>query len=269
MQKAPLVSVVTVVYNGVKYIEQTIQSVLGQTYPHIEYIIIDGGSTDGTQEIIKKYESRISFWISEKDRGISDGFNKGITRASGEVVGLINADDWYEPHTVEKVVQQLLAGDIFYGDLRLFRHEEAEFIVKGDHHILSKMMSVNHPTVFVKKEVYDRLGLFDESFSTAMDYELMVRFAANNCRFVYIPAVLANMRWDGTSDKYWMRGCRETLQVKNRYYPKNKTLNYLYYLRHLAGIAIPRYMEKMKLQFIVKAYRKRFALQKKIYEGGD
>ena len=203
----------------------------------------------------------------EKDRGISDGFNKGIRRATGEIIGLINADDWYEAHTVEKVVEQSSKGEIFYGDLRLFRNEQPEFIVQGDHKILGKMMSVNHPTVFVKKEVYDRLGLFNEQYSTAMDYELMVRFASNKCRFVYLPEVLANMRWDGTSDKYWARGCRETPQVKNCYYPQNKVINYLYYLRHLAGIAIPRFMEKMKLQFIIKAWRKRFALQKKIYEG--
>jgi len=103
-KKLPVVSIITIVYNGVRHIEDTIKSVITQTYPNIEYIIIDGNSTDGTQEVIKRYEHKIARWISEKDRGISDAFNKGIAMASGALIGMINADDWYEPDAIASVV---------------------------------------------------------------------------------------------------------------------------------------------------------------------
>src|SRR5690242_19312818 len=93
----PLVSIITIVYNGETYLEQAINSVLQQSYPHIEYIVIDGGSTDKSVSIIKKYESNIQYWISGRDNGIADAFNKGLAKAKGNVIGFINADDWYEP----------------------------------------------------------------------------------------------------------------------------------------------------------------------------
>lgn len=99
--KAPLISIITVVYNGEKYLEQTIQSVINQTYKNIEYIVIDGGSTDGTLDIIKKYEEHISYWVSESDKGLYDAMNKGIGVAKGELIGMINSDDWYELEAVE------------------------------------------------------------------------------------------------------------------------------------------------------------------------
>src|ERR1044072_3693479 len=112
----PTVSIITVVFNAEKHLEQTINSVLAQTFTDIEYIIIDGGSTDGSVGIIKKYEGQLSYWISEKDKGIADAFNKGITRATGEIIGLINADDWYEPDTVRLVVEHMQDADIVFGD---------------------------------------------------------------------------------------------------------------------------------------------------------
>ena len=103
-KRKPLVSIVTIVYNGEKHLEQTIQSVLNQTYSNIEYIIIDGGSKDNTINIIEKYSDRLAYWISEKDNGISDAFNKGIAKSTGEIVGLINADDWYDFDAIKHVV---------------------------------------------------------------------------------------------------------------------------------------------------------------------
>src|SRR5258705_5340519 len=104
MEYTPLVSIITIVYNGEKYIEDSIRSVINQSYKNIEYIIIDGGSSDNTVSIIKKYEKQIAFWISEKDKGISDAFNKGIAKATGEIIGILNSDDWYERDTVAKAV---------------------------------------------------------------------------------------------------------------------------------------------------------------------
>jgi len=196
MEYLPLVSIITVVYNGEKKIEQAIQSVLGQSYKNIEYIIIDGGSKDGTMEIVKKYQDQLR-WISEKDEGISDAFNKGIKIASGEIIGIINADDWYENDAIEHVVKNFQGNDVIYGDMRMWGNEKIEFVVKGNHEILKDEMTVNHPTVFIAKACYDKFGLFDKSYRCAMDYDLLLRLKVNNCRFKYVPKILANMSLAG------------------------------------------------------------------------
>ena len=113
------VSIITVVFNGIRTIEQTIKSVLNQSYKNIEYIIIDGGSTDGTLDIIRKYENYLSYIISEPDHGIYDAMNKGIQKSTGDIVGIINSDDWYEVNTVSQVVERFesFAVDLVYGDI--------------------------------------------------------------------------------------------------------------------------------------------------------
>ena len=128
----PVISIITIVFNGEKYLDQTIRSVLDQNYPSVQYIIIDGGSTDNSINIIKKYEKDLYFWISEKDNGISDAFNKGIARATGDIIGIINADDWYEPKTFERVAQQMDDADICFGDVQFWKNGEKEFIQKGN-----------------------------------------------------------------------------------------------------------------------------------------
>lgn len=266
IENMPLVSVITVVYNGEKYIEDVIRSVLNQTYNNIEYIIIDGGSSDNTISIIKRYEHQISFWVSETDKGISDAFNKGITKATGEIIGIINSDDWYEKDAVEKVVANSNNADVIYGDMQLWKNNKKDFIVRGDHHFLTREMTVNHPTVFVRKECYNRLGLFDIQYKLAMDYDLMLRFAVNKCRFRYVPEVLSNMRWEGVSDINWLTGCRETLQIKNKYLPKRKILNYLYFCKHVFAITLSKLIRKTRTEFLIKTYRSRYAKVKKIYD---
>ncbi|HJS55817.1 MAG TPA: glycosyltransferase family 2 protein [Chitinophagaceae bacterium] len=266
MEHLPLVSIITVVYNGEKYIEDVIRNVLKQSYNNIEYIIIDGGSTDNTVSIIKKYEKQISAWISEKDKGISDAFNKGIMRSNGEIIGIINSDDWYEDNAVEQVVKNIENADIVYGDMQLWKEKEKDFLVKGDHHFLTREMTVNHPTVFVRKESYSRLGLFDTRYELAMDYDLMLRFMVNKARFKYIPVVLANMRWEGLSDTKWLKGCRETLSIKNKYLSKRKLLNYLYFYKHVFAIAISKLLRRTRTDFLIKSYRSKYAKVKKIYE---
>ena len=262
----PLVSIITIVYNGEKNIEKTIKSVINQTYPNVEYIIIDGGSTDNTINIINKYRHEIDLIISETDNGISDAFNKGLRRVSGEIIGIINADDWYDKDTIEKVVRNIKDVDIVYGDLRLWKKDKIDFVLKGDHKHLEQEMTINHPTVFVRKKWYDQFGFFDEAYKCAMDYDIMLRFKVNNCLFGYIPEVLANMRWGGFSDKKWMQGCRETLIIKNKYLPHNKLRNRLYFYKHFMGIALPRLLIKLRFNFLIKVYRTRFAKLKKIYK---
>ena len=159
----PLVSIITIVYNDEKHLEQTIQSVLNQTYPHTEYIIIDGGSTDNTVSIIKKYSDRLAYWISERDGGISDAFNKGISKVSGEIVGIINADDWYETDAVENVVLSIKNYDVAYGNMMYWKNGERDMVVHGRHDYLKHEMTLNHPTVFVKKYCYEQYGVFNNN----------------------------------------------------------------------------------------------------------
>ena len=265
MDNKPLVSIITIAYNAGPFIEKTIQSVLSQTYSPIEYIIIDGGSTDNTVDIIKRYADRIAYWRSEKDNGISEAFNKGLSKATGDIIGIINADDWYQNDAVERAVNDLGNADIVYGDLQIWRREKKDFIQKADHSLLPREMTVNHPTVFIKKSCYEKFGNFSEEFKCAMDYDLMLRLYTGNCRFKYIPFVLSNMRLEGLSDYNWLMGCRETLAIKNKYLTTQRIKNYVYYCKHVLAIAMPRALRKMGLSPAVKLYRSRFSQLKKVY----
>jgi glycosyltransferase involved in cell wall biosynthesis len=262
----PLVSIVTIVYNGEQYLEQTIQSVLQQTYPHIEYIVIDGGSKDNSVDIIKKYQSRIAYWVSEKDEGVSDAFNKGIGKAKGEIIGLINADDWYEPYTVEKVVHAMEQADVAFGDLRYYKNGEKDMVVIGSHDFLPNEMSVNHPTVFVKSSCYKKYGMFMPDYKYAMDYDLMLRLKIKGCRFIHIPEVLANMRWEGLSDQQWHKACKEVLSIKNKYLPNKAFLNKLYFHKQVASIKLSRFLHRIHLTKTVRFYRQWLSPVRKRYD---
>jgi glycosyltransferase involved in cell wall biosynthesis len=210
----PLVSIVTVVYNGEKHIEDTIRSVLQQTYNPIEYIIIDGGSRDNTLSIIEKYGDKIDYWISEPDRGISDGFNKGLQACRGEITGIINADDWYEPDAVEKIVKAIGDNDIAYGKIVYWRNNKIDKVSPANHTLLPREMSLNHMGVFVRKRAYEKWGFFDITLKYAMDYDLLLRFFLNGAKYVHVDAIIAHMRWGGLSDKGWMGAVKEVHQIK-------------------------------------------------------
>ncbi len=186
-ENKPLISIVTVVYNGEKYLEETILSVINQTYDNVEYIIIDGGSTDKTLEIIKKYEDKIDYWISEKDKGIYDAMNKGVTLCVGEIIGIVNADDFIYLETLENVKDALLKDTMFtYGDLDL-AYDNGEIFGKayslGLENIKYKIfrhMPFLHPTMFIKKEVYKKIGLYDTSYKLSADYDFILRLIEGN-----------------------------------------------------------------------------------------
>jgi len=201
-----LVSIITIVFNGADYIEDTIKSVISQDYPFIEYIIVDGGSTDGTVEIIKKYRDKIAKWVSEPDNGISDAMNKGIKMASGFVIGMIHAGDYYEPGAVSSVVRAFHdspdAG-VVHGDMFLAHPGRTSAVACNPFRDLAregwKEMPVLHPTVFVKKSVYESCGLFDTAYSIAMDYDLILRFLRSGILFKYLQKNLATMTTGGVS----------------------------------------------------------------------
>ncbi|WP_353720586.1 glycosyltransferase family 2 protein [Dyadobacter sp. 676] len=204
------VSILTVVYNGAATIRHCIDSVLGQDYAEVEYIVVDGNSSDGTQEIVRSYGDKIAHFLSEPDAGIYDAMNKGIQLATGDVIGILNADDFYAyPSVISDVAEVLASGDFdaSYGDLEYIDANDATIVrrkwVSGAYKagaFLNGWMPP-HPTFFVRKEVYNAHGNFRLDLGSAADYELMLRFVhREKIRLAYVPKVLVKMRAGGVSN---------------------------------------------------------------------
>lgn len=221
----PILSIITVVFNGEKYLEQTINSVIAQNIPDLEYIIIDGGSTDGTIDIINKYSDYISYWISEPDSGIYEAINKGIKACSGKYVGIINSDDWYEPDVFSAVLETLKSDqyDIVCGLLRLWEDNKVMGIQGNTSDFLIHGM-ISHPTCFVKQAVYKEIGLFDGNYKIAGDYDFMLRCLRANLVFNFQEYIIANFRLSGISNQNANLRIKEfsNIQLKNNLISKNK-----------------------------------------------
>lgn len=215
----PLISIITPCYNSISTISQTIESVLNQSYSNIEYIIVDGQSTDGTLDIIKKYlpisQNRIRY-VSEADDGIYDAMNKGISMANGELIGIINSDDWYEQDAIKIVVDAyILHGPaVYHGMLRIFQNDEESSVVITNHHFLANRM-IQHPTCIVPKLYYSQYGLFNKYYMYAADYEFMIRLQKSGARFIPLYKILANFREGGASENVKSR--LEALDIKKKY----------------------------------------------------
>ena len=217
-----LVSIITVTYNAQALLRPTIESVLAQTYPRIEYIVVDGGSTDGTLDIIRAYEGRLAKVVSEPDRGIYDAMNKGIRMASGSLIGMINASDLYEPDAVERMVQACRShpdAGILHGDIKMYNSDGSFFKRKKpqiDPEQLKRGMVVYHPTCFVTAETYKACGLYDPDFKIAGDYEFMLRCLRMGVRFHYVDAVISHFRKGGLSDVAQDNTQRESCEALHR-----------------------------------------------------
>jgi len=205
------ISIITAVYNAKDTIADAIESVLLQSYGEIEYIIIDGGSNDGTIDIIKSYGDKIHKFVSKKDNGIYDALNKGIALASGDVIGFLHSDDVYnDTRTIERIAREFSKAqniDGVYGDLLYVQKHNTNNIVR---YWKSKLFSPSllkagwmppHPTLFLKKEVYDKYKSFDLSFKIASDYDFMLRVLSGGANVVYIDDILYKMRVGGESNK--------------------------------------------------------------------
>jgi len=219
MNNQPLVSIITVVFNGAKTLEQTIQSVLNQTYSNIEYIIIDGGSTDGSINIIKKYQDKIAYWVSEPDKGIYDAMNKGIAKATGEWIGIINSDDWYEKDAVQHVISasiQYPEVSVFHGLQRYIKQDESLLLVCGASSSNLTNTMFEHSTSFVKRECYSTYGKFNDSYKIAADYDLMLRLYKKEIQFYLIENVITNFRLTGKSENLnnFLLRWKEVLTIK-------------------------------------------------------
>lgn len=232
------ISIITVCYNSSATIEDTLQSIASQKNVVVEHILIDGASTDGTVEIIKKHAS-VTTLVSEQDKGIYDAMNKGIAMATGEVIGALNADDFYANENVlEEVAQIFMDSDIeaCFGDLVYVAQENTNKIVrywKSREYVSGLFKSgwmPAHPTFFVRKSVYKRLGGFDLNYKIAADFELLFRFIEQNkIKTKYLPKVLVKMRLGGTTNKNLsniLMQNKEIIAILKKYYDDFSVVNF-------------------------------------------
>jgi glycosyltransferase involved in cell wall biosynthesis len=232
-QNKPKITVVTVTYNAEKYLEETIKSVIEQDYPNIEYIIIDGASTDDTIDIIKQYEEHIDYWISEPDRGIYDAMNKAIDLATGEWINFMNAGDSFcEKETLSKVFNlnmfeyDLICGDIYYGEKKLHQIAKGlKFRFKG--------MFCFHQATFARTDIMKKYK-FSTIFDIAADYDFLLKCSVKNYKFKFINVVIANYIGNGISQVQAVKARIEDLFIQSRYLKDlekifdSNSLNYLF-----------------------------------------
>jgi glycosyltransferase involved in cell wall biosynthesis len=224
--KYPLVSVVTPSYNQGQFIEETIESVLCQDYPHIEHIVIDGGSTDNTLDILKKYSGKIK-WVSEKDEGQSDAVNKGFKMAQGEILGWVNSDDIYLPGAVGKVVDyfnanpemKVVHGRGYYTgeDGSIIRPYFSDPDVKKS---LSEAFNICQPAMFINRQVIDKVGSIDKSLHYCMDYDLVIRIS-REYDIGFLDEYLANSRlYRGNKSSSYQDMHNEVAAAQRKYFGK-------------------------------------------------
>lgn len=267
----PKVSIITACRNNVFTIGATIQGVVTQSYKNTEYIIIDANSTDGTFEVIQSYEDKVDIWIREADQGIADAWNKGIRKASGEIIGIINADDFYLGEAIEKAVSALQTAKdsgFVFGDLQ-YVDDSWKVLFKqiGDpnyaRQISYEMPSIPHPTVFIRKEVYDRYGLFDVSYKAAMDYEFLLRLHKSGVTGKYLEQTLAAMRLGGESDINFVRAYKEVARASVQY-GYSPVLANVRLIFKTAKSYLRRQLENWGLKQATKIYRTLFSKRYKL-----
>jgi len=220
----PLVSIVTPSFNQAPFLEETILSVLGQDYPNLEYLIVDGGSTDGSLEIIRRYADRLAWWVSEPDRGQTEAINKGFAHARGEIFAWLNSDDMYLPQAVSEAVQYLqnhAEVGLVYGDAN-FIDERGRVLGKfparqTDYRRLRRgYVHIPQQAAFFRAELWRKVGPLDTSFYFAMDYDLWVRIA-RHAKIVYLPRLWANFR---------LHGSAKTIAADERCWPEMLRVHY-------------------------------------------
>lgn len=217
METNPLISVVTVSYNAVSTIEQTILSVVNQTYPRLEYIIIDGGSTDGTVEVIKKYADRIAYWVSEPDKGIYDAMNKGIAVATGEWINFMNCGDWfYDQFIVENLCKESIADNvgIVFGDTLFVRKNKQKYVKYGDEP-RHKIMPSCHQSIFCRRNLLSE-NPFDLKYKIAADYNFFFQLKQMNVKIQYAKLIISVYdATTGISSKNEWRTKKEMFKIEN------------------------------------------------------
>ena len=249
-----MISIITATFNSAKTLKDTIQSVLRQTNKDFEYLIIDGGSTDETIDIVKSYESEFSGrlkWVSEKDQGIYDAMNKGIKMASGDVVGILNSDDYFTSDDILQTVDNAFKSheiDAIYGDIHFIRDGNPQKCIR---YYSSRMFTPfwlrfgfmpAHPSFYCKREIFDKAGLYSLDYKIGADYEMMVRlFKRHKIKSLYVNKDFVTMRTGGASNtnvrsrltliEEDVKACRENGIYTNRFFIMLKFLYKIFEFR--------------------------------------
>ena len=252
------ISIITATYNSGATLSDTIQSVLNQTYHDFELIIQDGGSKDNTKaivdEFIPQFNGRLK-WYSEKDNGLYDAMNRGISHASGDVIGILNSDDFYaDVNVLEKVANNIADVDAVYADLDFVDPVNTDNIVrqwKGSQHVSGGFMKgwhPAHPTFYAKKELFDRFGGFDTSFDVSADFELMFRFLEKGqAKSRYIPHTFVKMRLGGESTGSISKIIQGNKNVLRAFRKNGYKVPPFYLIRRLAPKAINLIKNKLHI----------------------
>ena len=259
-----LVTVITIVKNRKETLAKTIISVLNQSYPFIEYIVIDGASTDGTLNIIKHYDDKIDFWISEPDSGTSDAFNKAVSLAKGDFIFWLSSDDWVNPDFIETAVEALLesGSDFVFGNMVMYKHENQVAVYEGDKDYVKSLMSgypcFNFPTMVIKRECFQKVGLIDLTYKFVADYEWVLRLHLNGESGFYNSSLVVHRMAGGIGERHPIQSAFEHLRLLRKYgLPKTKAMAiYLYYLirraiGYLSKLLLPNIIYK-KLKRVVR-----------------
>ncbi len=259
----PLISVITVVLNGEKYLEETILSVLNQTYDNVEYIIIDGGSTDGTLDLIKKYEHAIDYWVSEKDRGIYDAMNKGIVLATGDWINFMNAGDgFYDTESILKIFTESIEEvyGVIYGDTLIIYNNKLQRISKA-----LPIENINYGMVFSHQSCFTRSHIcktkkFSLDFRFAADFHFFISLYKEGVCFLYFPEVISYMRAGGLSDTYRLKVISE-YEIISKQYENNTKISLAFLFKKIdqkARIIIKKLIPNYMTEFIIRImkYRK-------------
>lgn len=243
------VSIITVVFNNRECIAGCIQSVLSQTYDNIEHIVIDGGSTDGTQQEIEAYQDQLAYYLSEKDDGIFDAYNKGIKQATGDIVGILNSDDFFtDTTTLSKIVESFktTGADLVYGKGMFVSPENLSKVrrIYTSNPFKKQYLDYGwiplHPTIYVRREVYEIYGLYDPGFSIASDYEISLRWFQNEkIRKFYLNEWVVKMRLGGKSTSLGLQRIKSTEDLK---IIRSHRLRGLFTLCFKIGRKIPQYI---------------------------
>ncbi len=209
----PTISVVVPVLNNKNGLRQCLDSVISQQYEHLEIAVIDGGSSDGTLEVISDFEHVIAYTESNQDRGISDAFNRGIKATTGELVAVLNSDDFWTGCTIKillEAIERNPVGDIYSGQIRFVDSSTGRSYLRSpDLRRMERRMNLFHPALFVRRSCYDQVGMYSEDYQFAMDADWCHRAMKSNVRFAFVDGVLANMVLGGKSDVHYKKSLEE------------------------------------------------------------
>jgi len=217
----PLLSIITVVFNGAVHIERAFESVLIQDYANIEYIVVDGGSSDGTVEIIKGHENIIDFWISEPDNGIYDAMNKGVVISKGDLIGFLNSDDYYEPGSIKEVITAYLEAGcrgIYFGNSFVIQEDLGIRYLSVGKPSLWRGLGFKHQAMFVHRYVHQQHGLYNAAYRIAADYDFVMNAASKGVRLVHINKYLVNYSNTGVSGINRTETLSEIRMISRGYY---------------------------------------------------